>query len=241
MGTSDFALPTLNSLIKNANFDLVAIYTKKPVEYGRKRNQKSKIFQIAQENNVPVFTPFSLKDLDMQKQFIDLQADIVVVVSYGLLLPPEILEGTKFGCINIHPSLLPKWRGASPIERTIENGDIETGVSIIQMNEALDAGDILFQNKFSLDSNASAIKLVEKMANMGAEIICDLLPKINAGEVRAILQDETQKTYAKKILKSELEINWQEDALLIVRKIKAFNIIYLFVNFNNNRKKIRSC
>lgn len=221
MGTGFFALPTLEKLISNKNFEIVGVYTKKPKIIG-KRNSSPPIFEIAKKHNLPLFTPKSLKQAKQQQDFQSLNADIAVVVSYGLLLPKEILAGTKFGCINLHPSLLPKWRGAAPIERTIENGDQETGISIILMNEGLDCGDVIFQNKFQI-GDYSALDLIKKTAKEGADIVCQLLPDFPNNKIVRKTQDHNLSTYATKILKSELEINWNQDAIKIIRKIKAFD------------------
>jgi methionyl-tRNA formyltransferase len=221
MGTGYFALPTLQKLIANQNFDIVGIYTKEP-KITSKRNYPPPIFQEAKNFNLPIFTPKSLKSSEEWQRFKSLGSDIAVVVSYGLLLPKEILLGTKFGCVNLHPSLLPKWRGAAPIERMIENGDQETGISFILMNEGLDSGDVIFQNKFTV-GDCSAIDLIKKTSQDGANIICQILPQFLENKIKRNSQDDNQATYAKKILKSELEINWHEEADNIIRKIKAFD------------------
>jgi methionyl-tRNA formyltransferase len=221
MGTGNFALPTLQKLIYNKSFNIVGIYTKEP-KIISKRNSPPPILKEAKNHNLPIFTPKSLKDTKEKQKFKSLNADVAVVVSYGLLLPKEILAGTKFGCINLHPSLLPKWRGAAPIERTIENGDQQTGISIILMNEGLDSGDIIFQNKFEI-SNCGALDLMKKTSEEGADIICQLLPNFLENKIIRNSQDDNQSIYAKKVQKSELKINWDEDANIIIKKIKAFD------------------
>ncbi len=224
MGTPNFSCPTLEKLIADKNFEIVAVYTREPQISGRgQKLTNSPIHELALKNKLKIITPKTLKDQAVQKEFFELNADIAVVVAYGLILPQPILENPKFGCINIHPSLLPKWRGASPIQRPIMNGDNETGITIIKMDEGLDSGDIIAQEKFALKGDETYKNLAQKLSLMGAEILVQALNKIKIGDYKLQKQDHENSTYAKKIEKSELEIDWQKSAIEIERKIRGLN------------------
>ncbi len=240
MGTPDFACPTLEKLIADPDFDVVAIYTREPQIAGRgQKITNSPIHQLALKHNLKVITPKTLRDAKAQKEFFNLQADVAVVVAYGLILPQEILDGTKFGCVNIHPSLLPKWRGASPIQRPLMAGDRETGITIIKMDKGVDSGEIMVQEKFPLDGSETYADLAEKLSQMGAEILVKTLKKLRDGNVVLIKQDDALASYAKKIEKEECKINWQESAEIIERKIRALNgSLEAFFNYGDEKIKI---
>lgn len=240
MGTPDFACPTLRKLIIDNEFEIVAVYTKAPQIAGRGHKlTNSAIHNLALENNLKVFTPRTLKDLEVQKEFISLKADVAVVVAYGLLLPQEILDGTKFGCINIHPSLLPRWRGAAPIQRTIIAGDKETGVDIIKMDKGLDSGEVIAEEKFSLNGTETYGELVKELSEIGANLLVKTLKNLSHSISKSIKQDEEKVIYAKKIEKSECEINWNESALEIERKIRGLSgSLGAFFMYNNEKIKI---
>jgi methionyl-tRNA formyltransferase len=222
MGTPNFAVPALQKIIDDKNFEIVAIYTKEPQIAGRGHKlQNSHIHNLALQNNFPVFTPKTLKSPETQKEFVDLKADIAVVVAYGLLLPKEILQAPKFGCINIHPSLLPKWRGAAPIQRTIMNGDLETGVDIILMDEGLDSGDILAEEKISLDNEINYQELAEKLSQIGANLLVKTLKNIS--QIKPIKQDHSKTIYAQKLSKEEFKIDWNFSAQQIHNKIRGLS------------------
>lgn len=240
MGTPDFACPTLEKLISDPDFDVVAIYTREPQIAGRgQKITNSPIHQLALKHNLKVITPKTLRDAKAQKEFFNLQADVAVVVAYGLILPQEILDGTKFGCVNIHPSLLPKWRGASPIQRPLMAGDRETGITIIKMDKGVDSGEIMVQEKFPLDGSETYADLAEKLSQMGAEILVKTLKKLRDGNVVLIKQDNALASYAKKIEKEECKINWQESAEIIERKIRALNgSLEAFFNYGDEKIKI---
>ncbi|NBV05845.1 MAG: methionyl-tRNA formyltransferase [Proteobacteria bacterium] len=224
MGTPQFSCPTLEKLIADPNFKIVAVYTREPQIAGRGHKlQNSPIHNLALQHGLKVITPKTLKTAEAQKEFSDFKADVAVVVAYGLLLPQEILDGTKFGCFNIHPSLLPKWRGASPIQRPILEGDTETGVTIIKMDKGLDSGDMVCQEKFSLDGSETYKSLVEKLSVIGAEILLKSLNNLREGKIVLTKQDNALTTYAKKIEKSECEIDWNKSAKEIERKIRGLN------------------
>jgi len=225
MGTPNFACPTLKKIINNNEFEVLAVYSKEPQIAGRGHKlTNSPIHNLALENNLPIITPKTLRDLDVQNQFRNFNADIAVVVAYGLILPEEILNGTKFGCINLHPSKLPRWRGAAPIQRTIMAGDLETAIDVIFMDKGLDSGDIIASMPIKLTGNETYASLEPLFADLGGDLIVETLRKIRDNNCHRVKQDNSLVTYAKKIEKLECEINWQnEDAIEIERKIRALN------------------
>ncbi len=240
MGTPDFACPTLEKLIADPDFDIVAVYTREPQIAGRgQKITNSPIHQLALKHNLKVITPKTLRNVEAQKEFFNLQADAAVVVAYGLILPQEILDGTKFGCVNIHPSLLPKWRGASPIQRPLMAGDRETGITIIKMDKGVDSGEMMVQEKFSLEGDETYADLAKKLSQMGAEILAKTLKNLRDGKVVLTKQDNALASYAKKIEKEECKINWHESAEIIERKIRALNgSLEAFFNYGDEKIKI---
>jgi len=224
MGTPNFALPALQALIDDKDFEIVAVYSKEPQIAGRGHKiQNSSIHNLALQNNLKIITPKTLKDPQIQKEFSDLKADIAVVVAYGLLLPKEILQAPKFGCINIHPSLLPKWRGAAPIQRAIMNGDLETGVDIIQMDEGLDSGNILLEEKFSLNNEISYQELAEKLSQIGAQLVVKTIKNITQNKCQPIKQNNAAAIYAHKLTKEEFLIDWNFSSREVNNKIRALS------------------
>ncbi len=224
MGTPQFSCPTLEKLIADPDFEIVAVYTREPQIAGRGHKlTNSPIHQLALQHGLKVVTPKTLRSVDAQKEFADLNADAAVVVAYGLILPQEILDAPKLGCLNIHPSLLPKWRGAAPIQRPLMEGDAETGITIIKMDKGLDSGDMVFQEKFSLDRTETYKNLAEKLSQMGADILLKTLKDLRDGKVVSTKQDDALTTYAKKIEKAECEIDWTKSAAEIERKIRGLN------------------
>ncbi len=222
MGTPEFSCPTLEKLLLDKAFEIVAVYSREPKIAGRgQKVTNSPIHNLALKHGLKVITPKTLKNSDIQQEFINFNADAAVVVAYGLILPPEILAGTKFGCINIHPSLLPRWRGASPIQRPIMAGDQESGITIIKMDKGLDSGDMIYQEKISLSSNENYKNLAHKFSLMGAEILIKTLKNLRDNKCVLIKQDEALVTYAKKIEKEESIINWNLPAVEIDRKIRG--------------------
>jgi methionyl-tRNA formyltransferase len=217
MGTPEFALPAL-SAIHNSHHKLVAVYTQPPRPAGRgQKDKKSPIQEFAIANDIAVYTPISLRDVVVQNELKNLNADVIVVAAYGLLLPQAVLDACQFGCINIHPSLLPRWRGAAPIQRTIMAGDKETGVVIMQMNAGLDTGDALLTKKITIPDNCTSGRLHDILAKISADLVLEVLSDIeNATPVR---QAEIGVTYAAKISKEECLIDWNNDAVDIYNKI----------------------
>lgn len=239
MGTPQFSCPTLEKLIADPTFEIVAVYTREPQIAGRGHKlQNSPIHNLALQNGLKVITPKSLKTIEAQKEFSDFNADVAVVVAYGLILPQPILDGTKMGCINIHPSLLPRWRGASPIQRPILEGDAESGITIIKMDRGLDSGDMICQEKFILDGSETYKNLAEKLSLMGGEILISTLKNLHDNKVTYTKQDESIMTYAKKIEKSECAIDWNKSAVEIERQIRGLNGS-LEAHFMHNGEKIK--
>ncbi len=225
MGTPHFAVPTLEKLLANSAFEIVAVYTREPQIAGRVHKlTNSPIHDLALKNNLKIITPKTLRDVNVQKEFVALNADVAVVVAYGLLLPEEILNGTKFGCFNIHPSLLPRWRGAAPIQRTIMAGDRDTAVDIIKMDIGLDSGDIVAEEKLVLNGNETYADLAPKLSEIGAALLCKTMEKLAVGEkLQHTKQNHDAAIYAKKIEKSECEIDWNFSAKEIEQKIRGLN------------------
>lgn len=227
MGTAQFACPALLKILNDKNFNVVGIYTREPKNAGRgQKIQISPIHQIALAHNIPVFHPKNFKEQEAVNHFKSLDADIAVVVAYGLIIPKQILESPQYGCINIHPSLLPRWRGASPIQRTIMAGDKVTALDIIQMDEGLDTGDILMRKIVELNGEETYQSLMESLAIIGANQLVDLLKiidKNNLGNLKIIKQDSSYATYAQKISKEESVIDWGQNAETIIRKIKGLS------------------
>nr|WP_217434969.1 methionyl-tRNA formyltransferase [Marinifaba aquimaris] len=222
-GTPDFAARHLSALL-DTEHNIVAVYTQPDRPAGRgKKLQASPVKQIALDNDIPVFQPESLKDEAAQAELSALNADIMVVVAYGLLLPKVVLDTPRLGCINVHGSILPKWRGAAPIQRSIWAGDKETGVTIMQMDVGLDTGDMLHIEKTAIDAADTSASMYEKLAQSGPVALIECLALIEQGKVNAEPQDDALATYAKKLSKEEAEINWQTDAEFIERCVRAFS------------------
>jgi methionyl-tRNA formyltransferase len=221
-GTPDFAATHLQALIRQ--HDIVAVYTQPDRPAGRgKKLTASPVKLLAAQNNLDIYQPQSLKDAEQQAILARLKADIMVVVAYGLILPQVILDTPRLGCINVHGSILPRWRGAAPIQRAVEAGDNETGITIMQMDAGLDTGAMLTITRCTVDANETSGSLYNKLAALGGPALMGTLDKIEAGTAVATAQDNDQSTYAKKIDKIEALINWSESAAIIDRRIRAFN------------------
>lgn len=222
-GTPDFAAVALQSLL-DSQHEIIAVYTQpdRPAGRGRKLTA-SPVKALALEHDIPVYQPVSLKDEAAQQELIELQADIMIVVAYGLILPEIILAAPQYGCLNIHASILPRWRGAAPIQRAILAGDQATGVTIMQMDKGLDTGDMLLINRCAINPGDTASSLHDQLALMGGTAIMQTLADIEAHRLQPQAQDDAQATYAHKLDKQEAQIDWHQDADDIVRKIQAFN------------------
>ena len=221
MGTPKFSVPALRALAKS-NHQICAVYSQPPRPAGRgKKFKLSEVHQEALNLGLNVHHPENFKSKKDQTIFRDLKADIAVVVAYGLLLPKEILSSPKHGCVNIHASLLPRWRGAAPIQRAIMEGDDETGVCIMKMDEGLDTGPILSSSKIQITENDTAKMLSERLSLQGAKLIVEALDSL--ADHSAKIQPTIGVTYAKKIHKSEAKIDWFLSAETIDRKIRALS------------------
>jgi methionyl-tRNA formyltransferase len=222
-GTPDFSVAALQSLISSPH-EVVAVYTQPDRPAGRGRGFKaSPVKQKALEHNIPVYQPESLKDENAQQQLKALNADLMVVTAYGLLLPIAVLEIPRLGCINIHASLLPRWRGAAPIQRAILAGDKKTGITIMQMDEGLDTGDILAAVECEIADNETGSSLHDKLMKLGGEILMSVLPAIAQQTQDRTRQNENDACYASKLSKAEAKINWLQAAEEIQRAIRAYN------------------
>ena len=223
MGTPEFSVPTLESLVKS-NHKILAVYSQPASK--AKRGQKiipSHVEVAAKEHSLNLRTPDSLENNEEFNFFKKLQPDIVIVVAYGKIIPKRFLNLSKNGFINVHASLLPKWRGAAPIQRSIMNLDNQTGISIMKIVKELDAGPVMHQDKIQINENVDALTLSKVLSKLGAKSIINAIDKIEKGEARFIEQDHKEATYAKKILKTEGRINWNESAKKVLAKINGLN------------------
>ena len=219
MGTPSFALPALKSL-HEAGHEIVAVYTQPPRPAGRgQREALSVVHEYALEHQIPVHTPVSLKSPEAQAEFAGHKADAAIVAAYGLLLPQPILDAYPLGCINIHPSLLPRWRGAAPIQRTVMAGDRETGICIMQMDAGLDTGDVLALEHFTIPDGMNAGDLHHTLSEKSAPLMLATLEKLQAGKITRTKQSDTGVEYAKKITKEDGAINWNQPAERIYHQI----------------------
>ncbi len=222
MGTPDFAVPVLNAL--SENHTIVAVYTQPPRASGRGQSQRlTPVHARAEVLGLPVYTPKSLKKKDVQDEFAAHGADAAVVAAYGLILPQAILDVPKQGCINVHASLLPRWRGAAPIQRAIMAGDTETGVTIMQMDAGLDTGAMYLQERVVIDDTTTAGSLHDDLAGLGAKMITDVLEKIETSAMQPHPQPDDGVTYADKIDKSEAKIDFNHPARSVLRHIHGLS------------------
>ena len=239
MGTPMFAVPILKSLYQNG-YNISCVYTQPPQKSKRgQKINKSPIQGISETLNLEYRTPPILNNEEEYNFLKSLDADLAIVVAYGQIIPKKFLSLTKTGFINIHASLLPKWRGAAPIQRSIMNLDQETGISIMRIAEKLDTGPVCNNYKIQLDENLNALEISEKLSNLAAEKILDNVDDILEDKAKFVEQDQLNATYASKIQKTEGQINWDENAEKIIGKI---NGLYpspgAFFNFNGERYKI---
>ncbi|WP_413285531.1 methionyl-tRNA formyltransferase [Vibrio sp. MA40-2] len=222
-GTPDFAARHLAALLSSEH-KVIAVYTQPDRPAGRgKKLTASPVKNIALENNIAVFQPENFKSDEAKQQLSELNADIMVVVAYGLLLPQVVLDTPKLGCINVHGSILPRWRGAAPIQRSIWAGDAETGVTIMQMDLGLDTGDMLKIAKLPIVADDTSASMYDKLAQLGPTALIECLSDIANSQVSPEKQDDALANYAKKLSKEEAKIDWSQDAEFIERCIRAFN------------------
>ena len=222
-GTPDFSVPVLQALI-DACYDIAAVYTQPDRPAGRGREPRpSPVKQLALQHGLSVYQPESLKTAAAQQQLQALQPDLMVVVAYGLLLPETVLPIPRLGCINVHASLLPRWRGAAPIQRAILAGDRQTGITIMQMDKGLDTGDMLARAVCAIEDDDTGSSLHDRLMNLGADTLLACLPELQSGELVAEPQDDGLATYAGKLSKQEAEIDWTLDAAQLERCVRAYN------------------
>ena len=244
-GTPEFAAQALAALL-NTDHEIIAVYTQPDRKAGRgQKLTASAVKQLALEHNLPVYQPLHFKasteeGLAAQQELANLNADVMVVAAYGLILPQTVLDMPKYGCLNIHGSLLPRWRGAAPIQRAIATGDAETGVTIMKMAAGLDTGDMMYKTRCPIEADDTSASLHDKLALQGAEAIVAVLESeqtleklLNEREV----QDEALTVYAHKLSKAEAQIDWTQDAVSIDRNIRAFNpwpVAFIPLDDSNN-------
>ena len=223
MGTPEFSVPTLESLI-SSNHEVLAVYSQPANKANRgQRIVPSKVEIFAKEHSLNLRTPDSL-DKDEEYEYLKkLEPDIVIVVAYGKIIPKKFLDLSKYGFINVHASLLPKWRGAAPIQRSIMNLDNETGISIMKIVEELDAGPIMHQDKIQINENIDSLTLAKVLSKLGAKSILNAIEKIEKGKAHFQEQNHNEATYAKKILKTEGKINWNQSAKKVLAIINGLN------------------
>lgn len=222
-GTPDFAARHLDALLSSEH-QVVGVFTQPDRPAGRgKKLMPSPVKVLAEEKGVPVFQPGSLRPQENQQLVADLQADIMVVVAYGLILPKAVLDMPRLGCINVHGSLLPRWRGAAPIQRSLWAGDAQTGVTIMQMDVGLDTGDMLHKHSCPITADDTSGSLYDKLADLGPQGLLHTLAQLAAGTAKPEVQDEALVTYAEKLSKEEARVDWSLSAAQLERCIRAFN------------------
>ena len=239
-GTPPFAAGHLKTLLENIHHEVVCTYTQPDRPSGRGRKElSSPVKNVALENNLAVRQPISLNNSTEINFFKELAPEILIVVAYGLIIPKAILDIPRYGCINVHTSILPRWRGAAPIQRAIEAGDKKSGISIMQMDAGLDTGPILATSECDIDTNDSAGSLESKLMSLGPPLLLNVLTKIELNDLDPTSQNNFEVSYAHKIKKNECQINWFDSAMTLERRIRAFNpTSVMFSNFKNERLKI---
>ena len=216
-------MPTLKGLL-DAGYNIVAVYTQPDRPAGRGREPRpSPVKQLALKHDLPVFQPETLKDPAAQQQLADLQADLMVVVAYGLILPDAVLATPRLGCINVHASLLPRWRGAAPIQRAILAGDKETGITIMQMDAGLDTGAMLVKAHCPIRDDDTGASLHDRLMQLGADTLVKCLPELAQGVLQPQAQVDADASYADKLTKAEAEIDWRMPASELERCVRAYN------------------
>ena len=222
-GTPDFSVPVLQALI-DSGYEIAAVYTQPDRPAGRGREPRpSPVKQLALRHNLKVYQPESLKPEADQQQLKALNPELMIVVAYGLLLPQAVLSIPRLGCINVHASLLPRWRGAAPIQRAILAGDKQTGVTIMQMDKGLDTGAMLARAVCAIEDDDTGSSLHDRLMQLGADTLIHCLPALQKGELQAEPQDDNKASYADKLSKQEAEIDWNLDALQLERAVRAYN------------------
>jgi methionyl-tRNA formyltransferase len=223
MGTPDFSVPTLSEIV-SAGYDVVGVYTQPPRRAGRgMEERKSAVHLFAEEAAIPVFTPKTLRPPEIQAGFASLSPDVAVVAAYGLLLPPPVLHAPPLGCLNLHASLLPRWRGAAPIQRAIMAGDRETGVMIMKMDQGLDTGPVALADHLMVGPDATAGEIHDQLSLMGASLMLSALSALERGKLKFSPQPREGATYAPKITKEETRIDWTMSGAEVHNRIRALS------------------
>ncbi|MBI5321366.1 methionyl-tRNA formyltransferase [Bradyrhizobium sp.] len=223
MGTPDFAVPTLLELVAHGH-EIAAVYTRAPKPAGRgMKLQPTPVEQEARRLGIPVLTPSSLKTPEAQDEFRAHDADAAVVVAYGMILPQAILDAPKLGCFNLHASLLPRWRGAAPINRAVMSGDAETGVMVMKMDVGLDTGDVAMVERLTITDKMTASDAHDALARLGADLMVRSMAALERGSLRLTKQSEAGVTYAAKIEKAEAKIDWSKPAPAVLRHIHGLS------------------
>ena len=223
MGTPEFSVPTLDALIKN-KFNTICAYTQPPKKSKRgKKVNPSPVEEFCKKNKINFRNPANLNNKEEFKIFKELSPDVVIVVAYGQIIPKNFLSIAKFGFINIHASLLPKWRGAAPIQRAIMNGDEKIGVSIMKIEEKLDSGPIIASKEIELNQNVTHGEIEKKLSVIGANLLVENLKRLEGGDLKFTAQDHSEATYAKKIDKNETKIDWSLDATKVLARIHGLS------------------
>lgn len=222
-GTPEFAVPALQALLASKH-QVVAVYTQpdRPAGRGRKL-QFSPVKEVAVVAGIPVEQPVNFKSAEAQEQLSAYHADVMVVAAYGLILPQVVLDTPRYGCLNIHGSLLPRWRGAAPIQRAIQAGDTETGVTIMQMAAGLDTGDMLLKTHCPITAHDGGQSIHDALAQQGADALLKVLIQLGSTDLKPEVQDEQYACYAHKLTKAEAEVDWTQPAAVIDRQIRAFD------------------
>ena len=230
-GTPEFAVPVLEMLLKSS-VDVIAVYTQPDRPAGRgKKLQASPVKEFALAHDIPVHQPEKLTDI--------IECDAMVVVGYGLLLPERVLETPKYGCINVHPSLLPKWRGATPVQQAIASGDVMTGVSVMQLDKGMDSGPIYAQENYKMKGDETSGELYQYLFERGAKLLLEVLDNIDTMKPKP--QHDVNATYTGKIKKDDARIHWSESAKIIEQKIRAYNPWPIsFAEFDHERVRVLS-
>jgi methionyl-tRNA formyltransferase len=242
MGTPDFAVPTLTEIIGQGH-EVVSVYTRAPAPAGRGMELRPSPVQVTAERfGIPVFSPKTLKNAEAAEIMASHQADVAVVVAYGLILPKAILEVPELGCLNLHASLLPRWRGAAPIQRAIMAGDAETGVCVMKMEEGLDTGPVAMVETLAIDGNATAGDMHDRLAGLGADLMVRALAALSRGGLRFTPQAEEGVTYASKIGNDEAKLSWNRPAQQVhdvVRGLSPFPGAFVEVDLGKGPERLK--
>ncbi len=234
MGTPKFAAPILTRLIEDPNYKVVAVVTQPDRRTGRKHQMtQSPVKQVAVHNHIPVFQPEKISGSEEMQTLINLQADLIVTAAFGQFLPMKLINSVKIAAVNVHASLLPKYRGGAPVHYAIMNGDEETGVTLIYMVKKMDAGEMLAQSKIKIEPTDDVGSMFEKLSILGRNLLIKTLPKLIAGEITSVAQDESQVTFAPNIKPEEEEVDFTKSARLVdakVRALRPFPVSYIILN-----------